>query len=89
MELYNYYSLDEAIDRKAVFKRLKQLQKEAKIEFELDGEVFKIEDLDLEEAEVEELIELFDENDVFPYLDKDDDDDYDDFGYDDYDEDEF
>jgi hypothetical protein len=89
MELYNYYSLDEAIDRKAVLKRLKQLQKEAKIEFELDGEVFKIEDLDLEEAEVEELIELFDENDVFPYLDKDDDDDYDDFGYDDYDEDEF
>jgi hypothetical protein len=88
MELYNYYSLDEAIDRKAVLKRLKQLQKEAKIEFELDGEVFKIEDLDLEEAEVEELIELFDENDVFPYLDKDDDD-YDDFGYDDYDEDEF
>ena len=43
----------------------------------------------MEEAEVEELIELFDENDVFPYLDKDDDDDYDDFGYDDYDEDEF
>jgi hypothetical protein len=88
MELYNYYSLDEAIDRKAVLKRLKQLQKEAKIEFELDGEIFKIEDLDLEEAEIEELIELFDENDVFPYLDKDDDD-YDDFGYDDYDEDEF
>lgn len=88
MELHNYYSLDEAIDRKAVLKRLKQLQKEAKIEFELDGEIFKIEDLDLEEAEIEELIELFDENDVFPYLDKDDDD-YDDFGYDDYDEDEF
>lgn len=87
MELYNYYSLDEAIDRKSVLKRLKQLQKESKIEFDLDGEVFKIEDLDLEESEIEELIELFDENDVFPYLDRDeDDDDYDDFGYDDYDE---
>lgn len=86
MELYNYYSLDEAIDRKAVLKRLKQLQKESKIEFDLDGEVFKIEDLDLEEAEIEELIELFDENDVFPYLDRDEDDDYDDFGYEDYDE---
>ena len=68
-------------------KRLKQLQKELKIKFELDGEVFKIEDLDLEEVEIEELIELFDENDVFPYLDRDEeDDDYDDFGYDDYDE---
>lgn len=86
MELHNYYSLDEAIDRKTVLKRLKQLQKESKIEFELDGEVFKIEDLDLEEEEIEELIELFDENDVFPYLDRDEDDDYDDFGYDDYDE---
>ena len=87
MELQNYYSLDEAIDRKAVLKRLKQLQKELKIKFELDGEVFKIEDLDLEEVEIEELIELFDENDVFPYLDRDEeDDDYDDFGYDDYDE---
>ena len=53
----------------------------------MDGEVFKIEDLDLEEVEIEELIELFDENDVFPYLDRDEeDDDYDDFGYDDYDE---
>lgn len=72
MELYNYYSLDEAIDRKSVLKRLKQLQKESKIKFDLDGEVFKIEDLDLEEIEVEELIELFDENDVFPYLDRDD-----------------
>ena len=88
MELYNYYSLDEAIDRKAVLKRLKQLQKEAKIKFDLDGEIFKIEDLDLEEAEIEELIELFDENDVFPYLDRDEDDDYDDYeDYGDYDDD--
>jgi hypothetical protein len=88
MELYNYYSLDEAIDRKAVLKRLKQLQKEAKIQFDLDGEIFKIEDLDLEETEIEELIELFDENDVFPYLDRDEDDDYDDYeDYGDYDDD--
>lgn len=88
MELYNYYSLDEAIDSKSVLKRLKQLQKELKIEFDLDGDVFKIEDLDLEDAEVEELIELFDENDVFPYLDRDDDEDddfYEDYG--DYDDD--
>jgi hypothetical protein len=89
MELYNYYSLDEAIDRKSVLKRLKQLQKESKIKFDLDGEVFKIEDLDLEEIEVEELIELFDENDVFPYLDRDDEGEDDDFfgDYGDFDDD--
>ena len=88
MELYNYYSLDEAIDRKAVLKRLKQLQKESKIKFDLDGEVFKIEDLDLEEVEIEELIEFFDEHDVFPYVDRDDDADYDDYeDYGDYDDD--
>lgn len=86
--LHNYYSLDEAIDKKGVIKRLKQLQKESKIEFDLDGEIFKIEDLDLEEVEIEELVELFDENDVFPYLDRDDEDDEDDlYGYDDYDDD--
>ena len=89
MELYNYYSLDEAINRKEVLKRLKQLQKESKIKFELDGEVFKIQDLDLEEAEVDELIELFDKNDVFPYLDRDDEDSDDDLydGFEDYEDD--
>lgn len=89
MDLYNYYSLDEAIDRKSVLKRLKQLQKESKIEFDLDGEVFRIEDLDLEESEIEELIELFDENDVFPYLDREDEDGDDDFyeDFNDYDDD--
>jgi hypothetical protein len=88
MELYNYYSLEEAINRKEVLKRLKQLQKESKIKFELDGEVFKIQDLDLEEAEVDELIELFDKNDVFPYLDRDDEDEDDLYdGFEDYEDD--
>ena len=88
MELYNYYSLDEAIDRKSVLKRLKQLQKDSKIKLELDGEVFKIEDLDLEESEIEELIQLFDKNDVFPYLDRDEDDNIDNIDdYGDYDND--
>lgn len=88
MELYSYYSLDEAVDRKSVMKRLRQLEKEGKIDFQLDGDVFKLEDLDLEEIEIEELIQLFDDNDVFPYLDREDDGDddyYDD--YDDYDDD--
>ena len=83
MELYNYYSLEEAIDRKTVLKRLKQLQKESKIKLDLDSEIFRIEDLDLEEAEVDELIELFDKNDIFPYLDRDDEDEDGDFFEDD------
>jgi len=89
-ELFSYYSLDECGDRKSILKRLKELEKEGKIEFDLDKstDIFKLVDIDLEEDEIEDLINLFDEYDVFPYLDKDgeEDDDYRDFGDDeDYD----
>ena len=67
--------------------------KEGKLSYELDKttDVFHIEDLDLEEEDVEQLVELFDNNDVFPYLDYEDDEDNEDGGYDDYydDEDEY
>lgn len=87
MDLYNYYSLDEVIDRKSVLSKLKQLKKEGKIDYSVEDDVVKIEDLDLDESETEELLEVFDQNDVFPYLDRDDDED--DFGnfYDDEQED--
>jgi hypothetical protein len=87
MELCDYYNLDECVDRKKVVSALKKFKKEGKIDYSLDGESLRIEDLDLDDLEVEYLLELFDENDVFPDLDKDDDDfdDYDDFG--DYDDD--
>lgn len=87
MELFNYYSLDEVIDRKSVLSKLKQLKKEGKIDYSVEDDVVKIEDLDLDETETEELLEVFDQNDVFPYLDRDDDED--DFGnfYDDEQED--
>lgn len=82
MELFNYYSLDECIDKKSIIKKLKSLEKDGKIEYELDRDVLHINDIDLEESDIEELNELFDKNDVFPYLDKEDDDE----GYtDDYD----
>ena len=75
MELERWYSLDECTNRKLVLKQLKDLQKEGKINFDLDKstDVFDIEDLDLEDSDIEGLIELFDEHDVFPYLDKDED----------------
>ena len=87
MDLYNYYSLDEVIDRKSVLSKLKQLKKEGKIDYSVEDDVVKIEDLDLDETETEELLEVFDQNDVFPYLDRDEDED--DFGnfYDDEQED--
>ena len=93
MKLFNYYSLDECVDRKGVIATIKRFVKEGKLSYELDKttDVFHIEDLDLEEEDVEELVELFDSNDVFPYLDYEDDDDNEDGGYDDYydDEDEY
>jgi hypothetical protein len=85
MELFNYYSLDEVIDRKSVMSKLKSLKKEGKIEYQLEGEIVNIEDIDLDETETEELIELFDANDVFPYLEREDENDDDDYYGDDYD----
>lgn len=87
MELFNYYSLDECVNRKQVMSKLKSLEAEDKIEYSLDQEILKIKDLYLEENEIMELCELFDKNDVFPYMDKEDEDDFY-GGYDDYDDSE-
>ncbi len=85
MELFNYYSLDECPERKVIKKRLTQLEEEGKIDFEIEGDILKITDLDLDEDEVAELVEMFDKYDVFPYpdyeegIDDEEDDYYDDF----------
>jgi len=63
---------------------LKTLKTEGKINYELDGEVFRLDDLDLDETEIEELINLFEKNDVFPYLDRENDEDDDMYGDDMY-----
>ena len=92
MELFNYYSLDECPERKVIKKRLTQLEDEGKIDFNLDGDILKITDLDLDEDEVAELVEMFDKYDVFPYpdyeegLEDDDDDDYYNDGFDEEDD---
>ena len=88
MELYDYYNLDECIDRKKVTSVLKKLKKEGRIDYSIDGEVLHINDLDLDDSDIEYLSELFDDNDVFPETDRDegeDEDDYYDYG--DYDDD--
>lgn len=90
MKLFSYYSLDECADRKKVIGVLKGFVKEGKIEYDLDKntDVFRIEDLDLEEEDIEDLLEMFDENEVFPYLEFEDDEDDEDDMYGGYDEDE-
>lgn len=82
MELNNYYSLDEVLDRDIIIGTLKKLKRDGKIEFNLETgniEYFFIEDIDLEEDELEDLLDLFDENDVYPYLEIDDDEDSSDY----------
>lgn len=91
-ELNNWYSLDECVDMKKITTTLKKFVKEGKIDYDIDKakDLLHIEDLDLEEEDIDLLVELFDKNDVFPYLDYEDED-GDDGGYDDYydDEDEY
>ncbi len=81
MELFEYYNLDECIDRKLVLSKLNELKEEGKIEYELNVDILKIEDIDLDEAEITELADLLEENDVFEDLDRDSDDDWDDEGW--------
>lgn len=81
-ELNKYYSLDEVSDRDIIIGTLKKLKRDGRIEFYIESdnvEYFFIEVIDLEDHEVEDLIDLFDENDVVPYFDKEEDDDYDDY----------
>ena len=89
MELAEYYNLDECIDRGQVLNTLKKFKKEGKIEYDLNGDILRIEDIDLEESEIDDLLDLFDSNDVFEELDYGDDDwDGDDEGWGDNDFDE-
>ena len=64
MELFEYYNLDECIDRKLVLSKLNELKEEGKIEYELNVDILKIEDIDLDENEIDELADLLEENDV-------------------------
>ena len=80
MEMFNYYTLDECIDKSSVFEKLELLKDDGKIIFSVEGEILKLEDIDLEDFDIEDLQIIFDKNDVFPYLDREDDeDDFDNF----------
>jgi hypothetical protein len=74
-ELFRYYTLYEVKDRNLVLIELKKFKKKSKIDFSIDDHVIDIVDIDLEEWEIDYILELFDDNDVFPYHDRESDDD--------------
>ena len=45
-ELGTIWNLDECIDRKLITTKLKQLEKDGKIDFKVSGDILKIEDID-------------------------------------------
>jgi hypothetical protein len=91
MKLYNYYSIDECNDTKRLKKELNIYDHQGKIEYDFDrvNSLLKIEDLDLDDNDIEYLIELFDDLEVYPNTDMDEDDEDDDLGYYDEDEDDY
>jgi len=85
MELFKYYNIDECLNTKNVFEKLDSLKKDGKITYNIEGELLKIEDIDLEEKDIKTLEKVFDDNDVYPYHDLNSDDE-DGFDFDDEDE---
>jgi hypothetical protein len=87
-ELCSNYNLDECIDQKLITTKLKQLEKDGKIDFKVSGDILKIEDIDLEDNDIDTLIKLFEDNDVFEEPDYEDEfgDNLDDDGFADYDD---
>jgi hypothetical protein len=87
-ELVRVWNIDECIDRKLVIDKLKSFKKEGKLEYTLSGEILKVDDIDLEDSDIDYLIKLFSDNDVFEESEYEDDyDDYDD-DFDDFDDDD-
>jgi hypothetical protein len=94
MRLYTYYSIDECNNTKRLKKELNIYDHQGKIEYDFDrvNSILKIEDLDLEDNDVEYLIELFENLEVYPNMDingDDDEDDEDNYGYYDRDDDDY
>lgn len=71
-ELDKYYNLCEVNNRKKVISKLKRLENEGKIGFELDGDSLTVDDLDLDIIEISDLRKFFEKNDVFQNLERND-----------------
>ena len=90
MKLFSNYSIDECNNDDKLFKVLDKYKNDGKIEYRMrDKEIFFIADIELEEDEVNGLVKLLDDLEVYPYTDieeESEDDDY--YENDDYYEDE-
>ena len=88
--LYLYYSIDEVINKKEIISVLNKFQIEGKIKYNIEEDIIHIKDIDLDECEIYQIVDIFDQNDVFPYLERDEEDEQDDSYnrfYDDFDND--
>jgi hypothetical protein len=85
-ELGEIWNLDECINRKLITTKLKQFEKDGKIEFKVSGDILKIEDIDLEDNDIATLIKLFEDNDIFEEPDYEDEFDNSDDEFSDYDD---
>ena len=87
-QLFTRYSYDECTNEEKLFEKLDELLNEGKVEYNTENQyTFKIKDLELSDDEIQELCDLFEDVEVFPYMEEDitydDYNDYDDDG-DDY-----
>lgn len=86
MKLKQYWGLDECSDKDLLFDKLNELQDSGKIFYDMtDGWTFLIEDLELSESELEDLIDFFNEIDVYQSDLYDEDEDLDGWEVDDWD----
>jgi hypothetical protein len=87
-KLLTHYSYDECTDENLLFEKLNQLVDDSKISYKIEEKyIFKIEDLELTDEDIEDLVQTFDDLNVIEYFGYDSDDDSDDFDdFDDFDE---
>lgn len=81
MELKRNWVFDECSDEELLFDKLDEWQDYGLISYKAsDGWVFNIKDLELTKEQVKEIVELFEELDVYP-SDDDSDEEEDDWGW--------
>ena len=88
-QLFTRYSYDECTNEEKLFEKLDELLNEGKVEYNTENQyTFKIKDLELSDDEIQELCDLFDSVEVFPYMEEDSTEDFDDYDdYNDFDDD--
>jgi hypothetical protein len=71
MKLCKYYSLDECHEPEIVFKRLNDLERDTKVEYQhiQEDDIIKIKNIGLTIKETKDLLSFFKENDVIDYPD--------------------